>query len=91
MLKDMMQQKDKGECIKAMMIELGDHESRNHWTVINRSDMPPGVKTILAIWSFKRKRFPYGRIMKHRVRLCTHGGMQQWGVDYLETYSPVVN
>ena len=87
----MMRQEDKGEFIKAMMIELGDHESRNHWTVINRSDMPRDVKTIFAIWSFKRKRFPDGRIMKHKARLYTHGGMQQWGVDYWEIYSPVVN
>ena len=23
--------------------------------------------------------------------MCTHGDMQQWGVNYWETYSPVVN
>ena len=45
----------------------------------------------MEIWSFKRKRFPDGRIMKHKSRLCAHGGMQQWGIDYWETYAPVVN
>ena len=29
--------------------------------------------------------------MKHKARLFSHGGMQQWGVNYWETYSPVVN
>ncbi len=30
--------------------------------------------------------------MKHKARLCAHGGMQKkWGVNYWETYSPVVN
>eukprot|EP00957_Ditylum_brightwellii_P140542 10707434-Ditylum_brightwellii.AAC.1 len=29
--------------------------------------------------------------MKHKARLCAHGGMQQWGVNFWETYSPVVN
>ena len=53
--------------------------------------MPEGTKTILAIWSFKRKRFPDGRVNKHKARLCAHGGMQTWGVNYWETYSPVVN
>ena len=29
--------------------------------------------------------------MKHKARLNAHGGMQRWGVDYWETYAPVVN
>ncbi len=48
-------------------------------------------KTILSIWSFKRKRYPSGLINKWKARLCAHGGMQQWGVNYWETYAPVVN
>ena len=49
------------------------------------------MKVILAIWYFKRKRFPDGRIHKHKARLCAHVGMQQYGVNYWETYSPTVN
>eukprot|EP00957_Ditylum_brightwellii_P149501 11385196-Ditylum_brightwellii.AAC.1 len=49
------------------------------------------VKTILSIWGFKRKRFPSGELMKHKARLCAHGGMQQRGINFWETYSPVVN
>ena len=56
-----------------------------------RWEKPPDVKAILAIWAFKRKRFPDGRINKHKARLCAHGGMQQYGVNYWETYSPTVN
>ena len=44
-----------------------------------------------GIWSFKRKRFPSGALMKHKAQLCAHGGMQIWGIDFWETYSPVVN
>ena len=29
--------------------------------------------------------------MKHRSRLCAHGGIKQWGVNYWETYDPVLN
>jgi len=43
------------------------------------------------IWSFKRKRRPDGSLLKHKARLCAHGGMQTWGDNYWETYSPVVN
>eukprot|EP00957_Ditylum_brightwellii_P063460 4817275-Ditylum_brightwellii.AAC.1 len=28
--------------------------------------------------------------MKHKARLCAHGRMQQWGLDFWETFSPVV-
>ena len=90
-LKHMLQQEDRAEFIKAMLVELNEHESREHWTLLPRSVMPQSAKTILSIWSFKRKRFPDGRIMKYKARLCAHGGMQRWGEDYWETYSPVVN
>ena len=53
--------------------------------------IPPGTKTIQTIWSFKQKRYPNGTLNKHKARLCAYGGMQQWGVSYWETYSPVVN
>ncbi|KAL7534594.1 hypothetical protein ACHAWF_004881 [Thalassiosira exigua] len=52
--------------------------------------MPVGARTIMAIWSFKRKRFPYGLLNKHKARLCAHGGQQTWGQDYWDTYAPVV-
>ena len=89
--KEMLKQDDKNQFIKAMMVEIEDHETREHWVTYKREDIPKGHKTIMAIWSFKRKRFPDGTIMKYKARLCAHGGMQQWGIDYWETYAPVVN
>ncbi len=44
----------------------------------------------MAIWSFKRKHFPDGSLNKYKARLCAHGGQQTWGLDYWETYAPVV-
>ena len=90
-LKDMLQQPDKAEFIKAMQSEVSDHESRGHWSLMKRNDLPEGAKTILAIWSFKRKLYPDGSINKYKARLCTHGGMQTWGENFWETYAPVVN
>eukprot|EP00957_Ditylum_brightwellii_P077688 5903571-Ditylum_brightwellii.AAC.1 len=49
------------------------------------------MKTKVSIWSFKRKRLASGQLMKHKACLCAHGGMQRWGVDFWETYIPVVN
>ena len=89
--KEAMKQDDAPEFIKAMMKEIEDHEKRGHWTLIRRSEMPANAKTIPSIWSYRRKRFPDGRLEKHKARICAHGGKQQWGIDYWETYSPVVN
>jgi hypothetical protein len=86
-----LQQPDAAQFVDAMKKEIDDHKSCNHWEVVPRSTLPVGTKTIQAIWSFKRKCFPDGSLNKHKARLCAHGGMQQWGVSYWETYSLVVN
>jgi len=79
------------EFIEAMGKEVNNHETRDHWEIVHCSTIPAGVKTIQAIWSFKRKRYPDGILNNHKAHHCAHGGMQQWGVSYWETYSPVVN
>ena len=88
--KQMVKEEDSKEFFQAMLDEIDVHEKRNHWTLIPRSKMPPGAKTIMAIWSFKCKRYPDGSLNKHKARLCAHGGQQTWGQDYWETYAPVV-
>ena len=62
--------------ITAIQKEIFDHESRNHWTIVHRSTLPLATKTIQAIWSFKRKRFPDSRLNKHKACICAHGGME---------------
>jgi hypothetical protein len=86
-----LQQPDAAQFVDAMKKEIEDHESCNRWEIVPCSTIPKGMKTIQAIWSVKRKRFPNRSLNKHKARLCAHGGMQQWGVSYWETYSPVVN
>jgi hypothetical protein len=89
--KEALQQPDKIEFIKAMINEVDDHKTRKHWTLMKRYDLPNGTKTIMAIWSFKRKQYPDSTLNKHKARLCAHSGMQTWGQNYWETYAPVVN
>ena len=87
----MLKQDDASGFIKAMEKESNYRSSCGHWEIVKRFEIPPGVKTLQAIWSFKRKRFPNGKLNKHRTCLCAHGEMQQWGVNYWETYAPVIN
>ncbi len=89
-LKEMLNQPDVPNFVQAMIEEVDAHEKNGHWEVVPRSQIGNN-KPILAVWSFKRKRYPDGTINKWKARLCAHGGMQQWGVNYWETYAPVVN
>ena len=77
-----LQQPDADKFVEAMGKEVNDHESHDHWEIVRRSTIPAGVKTIQAIWSFKRKRYPGGTLNKHKACLCAHSGMRQWGVSY---------
>ena len=35
--------------VKAMIKEIEEHEKRNHWTLMEQEDLPPGIKTIMSI------------------------------------------
>ncbi|KAL7523875.1 hypothetical protein ACHAWF_000716, partial [Thalassiosira exigua] len=87
----MLKQPDAHLFAAATTKEIKDHEQRGHWEVVPRSDKPRHDKSIMSIWSFNQKRFPDGRVNKKKARLCAHGGMQTWGINYWETYTPTVN
>ncbi|KAK1664324.1 hypothetical protein QYE76_052483 [Lolium multiflorum] len=57
------------------------------WVLVPR---PPGVNIVGSKWIFKTKHRPDGTIDKHKARLVAHGFTQQQGIDYGDTFSPVV-
>ena len=89
--REAMDAEDKQDFKKAMMKEVEDLTKTHVWKIIKKSDLPPDARLIRLIWSFKRKRNSLGELLKHKARLCVHGGMQQKGIDYWHTYAPVVN
>ena len=75
--------------------EVNDFTTREHWkpvpvTIIDELKAK-GIKfdIIQSVWSFKRKRSPQGQLLRHKSRLCAHGG-QQTSNTYWESFSPVV-
>jgi hypothetical protein len=86
-----IRQPDREEFIKAIIKEVNDHIKRKHWVLVRREDVPKGTKILDSVWAMKRKRDLVTReVYKHKARLNVHGGQQQFGVNYFETYSPVV-
>ena len=43
-----------------------------------------------STWAFKCKRYPDGRVKKLKARFCVRGDQQIEGIDFFETFAPVV-
>ena len=73
--------------VQAMNKELAALESSNTWDIV---DLPPGKKAIGSRWVFKTKLKADGSIERFKARLVAKGFNQKYGIDYEETFSPVV-
>jgi hypothetical protein len=76
--------------LSAMWKGISELESHGTWTVIRKMAMPKGANLLPSTWAFKVKRYPDGRMRKHKARFCVRGDKQLEGVDYFESYAPVV-
>ena len=85
-----MRQPDRDKFLQAMQEEVASHKQWGHWVIRHRQDIPPNTKVLPAVWSMKRKRRIATReIYKWKARLNVHGGKQEKGIHFWETYSPV--
>jgi hypothetical protein len=66
-------------------------QDNNIFEVVHRNTVPRKHRILRAVWSHRRKTTPSGEVYRHRSRLCLDGSQQQEGIDYTETYSPVVS
>jgi hypothetical protein len=85
----MLKADDRPKFVSAMENEISG--LKDMLEIVPRSTLPKGTLVLPAIWAFKHKRLPDWTILKHKARLNVHGGKQTQGVNYWETYAPVVN
>jgi len=57
------------------------------WRLVPR---PPGANVVTGKWIFKHKYHSDGSLARHKARWVVRGFSQQHGIDYDETFSPVV-
>ena len=72
---------------KAIGAELDSMKLRG---VFRATKLPNGQSAIGTKWVFKIKRKADGSIEKYKARLVDKGFRQKYGIDYTETFSPVV-
>ncbi|XRB11878.1 retrovirus-related Pol polyprotein [Pseudoscourfieldia marina] len=80
--------KDHERWILAIDSELNSHQLNGTWIVIDNDGT---VKNLIGCkWVFKIKLNSDGSIARYKARLVAQGFSQIHGVDYSETYAPVV-
>lgn len=72
---------------RAMEKELQSFENNNAWEIV---DKPHDQKLLETKWVFKTKINPSDHHQINKARLVIKGCAQRYGIDYLETFSPVV-
>ena len=71
----------------SMHEELHQFVRNNMWELVPK---PKGVNVIGIKWIFKNKSDEHGTVIRNKSRLVAQGYIQVEGIDFDETFSPVV-
>ena len=82
-----MMSPDSAKWLEAMKSEMGSMYENKVWTLVDLTD---DRQAILNKWIFKMKAETDSSVTVYKARLVAKGFRQVLGVDYDETFSPVV-
>lgn len=86
-VQQVLSRSDKDSWLSAMKNEYDALIENGTWELV---DLPPGKKSLDSKWVFKTKRNEHGQVSQYKARLVIKGCAQRKGIDFEETYSPVV-
>ena len=78
---------DHARWVEVMEREMQSLHRNKVWALV---EPPPNCKVIGSKWVFKRNVNANGEVERHKARLVAQGFSQKYGLDYEETFSPVV-
>ncbi|GKE45053.1 putative retrotransposon ty1-copia subclass protein [Tanacetum coccineum] len=70
-----------------MNVEMQSMKDNKVWDLV---DLRPNSKTVGSKWLFKKKTNIDGAVHTRKAHLVAKGFTQTYGVDYEETFSPIV-
>uniref|UniRef100_A0A5S6QFS2 Reverse transcriptase Ty1/copia-type domain-containing protein n=1 Tax=Trichuris muris TaxID=70415 RepID=A0A5S6QFS2_TRIMR len=83
-----MHRPETSEWLAAVDEELAAHYRNRSWEI---SNLPKGKKAIKSRWVFKTKCKADGTVEKRKARLVAKGYLQKAGIDYEETFAPILS
>ena len=84
-------QPDAWEFVEAIIKEINGHNDNDHCKLIPRTEVPEDAEAVPLVWAMECKQdLMTGMVTKHKARLNLHGGKQDFGRNYYDTYVPVV-
>ena len=70
-----------------MMEKLHALQKNQTWELV---PLPVGKRAVGCKWVFTVKQTPEGKVDRYKARLVAKGYSQTYGIDYDETFAPVV-
>jgi hypothetical protein len=83
-------QVDTNKFVEAQRPEIDGLMDINTFEFISKINLPPRTRYLDLIWMYRRKRRPERSLKKYKARLCVSGSRKIQGIDYTESFAPVV-
>jgi hypothetical protein len=86
----MKPQVDANKFIEAQQPEIEGLMDIKTFEFIPKINLPPKTRYLDLTWTYRHKHRPDGSLKKYKARLCVNGSRQIQGIDYTESFAPVV-